>query len=339
MESLNKKLPAEVMKAIRGELTQLQMSELMGFGFNKAFRIESGRVTVWWDDFTKAALSRGRPLHQILRQEISPQVPDHLSGQSVLSILIADRTLQETAQWLSCSKARVQRWLAGNAKVPLHVLFRALNSQKKLLKVLEGIVPLASLHSFGFSERERETLEQKAMSTDHDRFLGRALAVLTSLDLTEVKHAQSFPLSWVSNKIGIAETELQYILNLLEDLGVIENTGVTTNGSTGTYRVKNPTRLIGGRLSVLRHAVAHSLELSQKRLSKIDMDKNLASVIYFGVDESALEAITREYFQFRSRVLKILTQGPPKGGAKETRRDVKPVPHKMMMLGVQFLEV
>lgn len=159
-----KKVQAELIKAIRGQRTQGQVSQRLGSKFNIVYKWESGRTKISWPDFVrlckvckvdlKSALSKSVRFHHPLDR-----------ADLLVKALGSPTDISESARVLKVSRFTYSDWLSGKRVPTLEQILKMLTSIRGLVGFLEHLVPIEQIPSLSveskFQKRSLQALEEE----------------------------------------------------------------------------------------------------------------------------------------------------------------------------------
>lgn len=131
-------LAREIVRALRGEDTQRDLSQKLGFSFNQIGKWESGTTHISWDDFVHLASQMGFAVEKHFRRIFWSFIGE-FNSKSVINYFLTDhRFIQRT---LAGSARTIRRLKAGESHVMLADVQRLIAVEPSLLMGwLEGFV-------------------------------------------------------------------------------------------------------------------------------------------------------------------------------------------------------
>lgn len=226
---MNPKIPEnidrEVLKALRGRRSQVQLSRLLGFRFNQVYLWESGRRAVHWGDFELYCKILKRPLYQAITRHFA--LPDSHSIHEVLVGSLRSLKKGAIAKELGIGPSPLSRWLNGRADPPLREVFRIFNrTHLNFLEFLDEVVGAGKLMSIQTAVTETQRLKNALYG------LPIAGAIAPALELREYQELKVHRPGVLAKRLGLTLQEEEEALRLLQAAGQIEM-------QNGKYRLKS----------------------------------------------------------------------------------------------------
>lgn len=209
-------LGRELLRSVRGGLSQSALSRKLGYRGKQIHRLEAGERTVTWDIFAKACAVCGRDLRRSLRGRILA-AEDPLDSAAVVTSIIGAVRLSMLAKDTGLSRFSLIRWREGRATPPLAVILQLIDyCQFNLFEFLGSLVDPDTLPSV----KDAHQLRQRRKDIYY-RFPETA-AVIVCLQLDDYKTLPRHQIGFVAEKIGLSIEEERTILAELEDVGRIQ---------------------------------------------------------------------------------------------------------------------
>lgn len=289
------RLASELMRALRGRRSQSDFSKRLGYASNVAYTWEAGRAWPAASRFFQIVESTERSavavlaaFHQHTPPGLAQSSPVTKSGvASLLRDLRGHRTVNEVARVFGCERHCVSRWFRGVAEPRLPDFLRLVDVLSlRLLDFIAAIVDPSLLPSAS----EAWARLQAARGTAYDAPWSHA--VLRAIEIEGYQQLNRHVPGWLATRVGIARTQEDEALSLLEAAGQI--------------------RLVGGRWEVIdAHLVDTRHERMQARRQKefwaqVAVDRLCAGVEgvfsynLFAVSKADLEriaALQRAYYR------------------------------------------
>jgi len=214
----HKLLRKEILTALRGSRSQMQLSLRMRYGFNQVYRWESGTTRFLWSDFVRVCrtlkIDLAEPLQRVLLYLDKPE-----DGAALVRHLVSGTNLGVTAKGIAVSRFKLRRWASGESEVPFDQILALLQTTDSLLGFLQEIVPLAKLPSVAGQAQLRQEIAQALLQYP---FLGGVMILLETEAYTQL---QSHKEGWMAARMGISLVEERESLARAEDLGLIRSSG------------------------------------------------------------------------------------------------------------------
>lgn len=138
------RLAEEILITLRGEFSQRELSEKLGFTFNQVGKWESGATKIKWDDFFHLAEALRLPLEENFRRLFYPVFEGEFTPPRAF-----ERITQSTTAKLSLwPAATLRRWLKGESSPLFADVLRVLGSSPGVLFAwLETLVDCTKIPS------------------------------------------------------------------------------------------------------------------------------------------------------------------------------------------------
>lgn len=234
-------LAREIVRAIRGEATQRDLSRKLGYTFNQVGKWESGSTHISWDDFVQLATSEGHDIEKHFRRIFWSFVGDSdgaFNSKSVINYFLTDHRFIQRA--LASSTRTIRRLKAGESHVMLADVHRLIALQPSLLMGwLEGFTDPSQIPEVqAFYAWHLKCLELVA---------GNPLAVFVkaSVELDAYKNLERHSDEFVARHATCSTEEAHATLKQLLDLGCVEFDGTryTAEGDCFSFGSLANTRL------------------------------------------------------------------------------------------------
>jgi transcriptional regulator with XRE-family HTH domain len=151
------KLAVQVLKAIRGKVSQNTLSEKLGFDFNQFYKWETERKVIYLKDFISICncllLDLMTAINRNLFLDIR-KLNSHEIGYTILKIHSAKELLSS----IKVSASTLSRWTSGDGDIRLSLFFEIIDLKfpGKLLPFLGGIVQLENIPLFADKVKDQE---------------------------------------------------------------------------------------------------------------------------------------------------------------------------------------
>jgi transcriptional regulator with XRE-family HTH domain len=205
----------ELVRALRGRISQERLSARLGFRSNQLHRWEAGTGSLDWIQFTRLceACKRNLPktVHYVLgfggNLKDAPGLIRHLAGTEKVS---------EIARKTGFSRFVVSKWLSGKSIPPLDVILEMMESLQFILVEFVGdLVPIESVPSL--REVASQLQKQKDLFYTHPE----AEAVICTLALAQYQALPRHKPGMIADWIGITREQEAFAISALEKVGLI----------------------------------------------------------------------------------------------------------------------
>jgi hypothetical protein len=185
----------QILRSVRGERSQSQVSGRMGFKFNIVHRWESGKVKVAWADFVKYCHACKVDLKKALATAILYKgAPDR--ADLIIARMIGKRDIGGAAKALGVSRFVLADWLNETRSPSLEQLLQIINKLHLLGDFTSALVDIDSVPSLTAPHRARV---QRLKSSRQNPFLFATELCFELADYKKHPHKEGF----VARKLGI----------------------------------------------------------------------------------------------------------------------------------------
>ena len=219
----------ELLKAMRGRRTQMDLSVALGFKFNQVFRWESGSTRLTWSEFIRVAETCQTPIASALR-EILDHTGDPKDSGKLLTQIVSRRDLAAEARALGVSETKLRRWMRNEVAPSLSDVFACIARTPTLLEQFIG--RLVNLEDVTALSQSSTSLRAFGQFQD----MPWATLVWEVLELTEYQKATRHIPGFVARALNLTLAQERQALRALLHEGYLEF-------ANGKYRVK--TRMDG----------------------------------------------------------------------------------------------
>lgn len=217
-------LASEVIRALRGDRSQLAFSRRLGRASNVVYAWESGRSFPTAAETLRAAALRGHDVRAILARFAADRAPDFVDEPelderarvaSLLRGLKGSLTISELARRTGAQRTQVSRWLSGDIEPRLPDFLRVLDATTRAASsFLAELVPLSSLPSLGEPDGRRSAIRA---FLEHPA----VYAVIVALGLDAYRRLPRHEPGWLAQRLGVHRASEELALSLLRDAGAI----------------------------------------------------------------------------------------------------------------------
>lgn len=126
----HERLACQIVRALRGEHSQRDLSLALGYSFNQVGKWESGATQITWDDFVTLAVHAGHSIEKQFRRLFWSFV-DEFNAKAIINYFLTDHRFIQDA--FPASARTVRRLRAGESQVRLADVHRLVAVQPPLL--------------------------------------------------------------------------------------------------------------------------------------------------------------------------------------------------------------
>lgn len=218
----------ELLRALRGERSQVALSRRLGFRTNVAYTWEAGRRSAPFTALWRVAARVGVDLGRVLTRFLTV-VPEALTANDIetdagcaafLRELRGEQSLLTLSEATGFSRHALSRWLNGRAEPTLGQALAFIEAAThRGLDFVACFVDPATLPST--REPWRVLTARRAITFAHPW----SAAVLRALELTEYRALPEHEAGWIARRLGIPVDEEVRCLGALVDAGLIRREG------------------------------------------------------------------------------------------------------------------
>lgn len=218
-------LQRDILVSLRGNKTQSELNEKLGFSFNKVYRWEKGRTHISWEEFVKLCAVLQVNLEPCLNECYSYY--DDVCNPALLVQHFVGRNRQvDVAQHISTSRYTLSRWLSGSSSPTLDQMLSLMDyGSVDFLRFVEKLTHNSKLPSI--EEKLREDHIQLKMFNKYP-WMSSLLSAI-DLDLYKKNPSDEF----LSEKSKIPLSVMKDAIEDLSRSGLLE-----WNGKYWETRVK-----------------------------------------------------------------------------------------------------
>lgn len=297
-------LARELIRALRGERSQVQLSRRLGFRTNVAYSWESGRryptASGFFTMLERLGLELAATLAPFYRQR-----PDWLDAQpgserwvqQLLEGLRGHTTHRELAERTGISRHALSRWCRGLAQPRLPELLAFVEgASDRLLAFVALFVDPAELPSLRDRWERHQQAQAMAWASPW------AQVVLLALELPRYHATPAHDDAWLADLLGLHEPVVAACIDRLARSGQIERSGAH-------YR---PARVLSVNLRGPHTGPSLKQHWAQTAAERVDAEGAMVSYNVFTISEADLETLRsmqRAHYQ-AVRAL-VAASGPP----------------------------
>jgi transcriptional regulator with XRE-family HTH domain len=220
-------LASELIRALRGNRSQVAFSRRLGRASNVVYAWESGRSFPTAAEMLRAAALRGHDLRAIFERFCAERAPSFLAEwngrdlaepaavAALLRALKGSVSISELARRAGAQRTQVSRWLSGDTEPRLPDFLRMLDATARgTAAFLAGFVPLRDLPSLQAERARRDAIRA---FLEHPA----VYAVAVALGLEAYRKLPRHQPGWLAERLGIHPASEELALSLLRDAGAI----------------------------------------------------------------------------------------------------------------------
>lgn len=214
-------LRKELLRALRGRRTQGQINQLLHKNYAQAYRWESGRKKMYWNDFLVycQACRQYDAMANSLRQ-ITKYQGDLHNDADLLHFLLGGTKASRFIKKTGCSKGQAYRWLAGDSEVPLEIILKSMHIfDKSMFAFLFNFVDLSKLPSVA------EWARHEKLENDFYHSHPLSAAILVALTTPQYKRLYQHDNHVIAKLTGEPLHVIDDYIETMTKLGMIQQKG------------------------------------------------------------------------------------------------------------------
>jgi len=297
-------LASELLRALRGERSQVQLARRMGYRSNVAATWESGRRYPTASTALRVAERSGVDLRAAWAAffrapppwlaDVDPGSPDGVAR--LLSDLRGGTPIGEVARRAGVSRFAASRWLKGTAEPRLPEFLAMIEATS--LRLLDWVAVFTDPAGLGSVAAAWERLERhRRVAYD----VPWSQAVLRALELAEYQEA-SHEDGWIARRLGLSEADEARCLEALADTGQIRWDGTRW---VGEHAITVDTRRDAAASRALKRWWA------QVGLDRLPTSDGLFSYNVFTVSDADLERLRALHLAYFRELRAIVAASEP----------------------------
>ncbi len=212
-------LKKELLVALRGSRSQLEMSQLAGFSFNQWHKWETEQKWLRWDEFVDVLDQLNIPLREICLNLFTFQ-DDPKDFQNLIRSMCSGKSFEQVAEILKQDEETIRRWSRNQISPSIETVFLLIQSQQNNLTEFIGklvaIDQVPSLKNLSISQ-----LNHKIVEIEHPF----SAAIEACLNLKAYKDLKAHSDEWISERTLISLPLVIATLKKLESAGTIKKIG------------------------------------------------------------------------------------------------------------------
>ncbi len=316
------KLEMEILRGVRGSLSQQRLSTKMGFAFNKVYRWECGRLNIKWKDFVRFCECSEIDLHFYVKMFFGVDTID-LNPKTVVMALKGLRDVAELAKQIGRQQRVLQRWINGSSEPYLRDVLKLIYVTSGAL--LEFSAQLAGKRGLPTFTKE---LNQRNMEREFHFAHPEFAAIIRCFELTEYEKSKTHSSDLIARKTNLKAKDVTRLIQLAEKKGLVKE-------NRGKYEVVNKSLStlgdLEGRKRILNYWMSRQIEGVQAMESLLDPDI-LSGYLVFGTNQITFDKICDLRQQFFRAALGLLHHDDNRAGRAPIDRIVV-LQHNIMNIG------
>ncbi|TNF00954.1 MAG: XRE family transcriptional regulator [Deltaproteobacteria bacterium] len=286
---------SQIVRELRGDLSQEQLNRKLGFKSNQVYRWEKGHAKVDWDDFILLSKKLKLDLNLLLRSyfrfngsaEDIPSLFDHL---------FAGQSLSRISKRVGISEGKLRRLSNGQTSITLDDFLKVIFGLDRM-ESLAFVHELAGNKTLASLKEEKKLMDNIVKSYFKHPELG---LLLVCLNLPGYKKLSFHQDSWLAEVSGIELKKVNTLLKLCLELKLVEKL-------EGKY-ILTPFKLSdrGDRASMMKVRSFWTKKALDKQ--KILAPQDAYGSIVFTTSKSARDKIIGSYLRFFEEFKQIVEE-------------------------------
>lgn len=211
-------LKQELLLAIRGRRSQLQVSRRLGYAWNQVNRWERGIKQIRWDEFVAMCRACKVDIDAALAAAF-PQKMSADDSKELVRTLLAGQVQADVCRRLGFRPQTLSRWATGRSVPRLEDMLALLHNSTQFLPFLSRLIALDKIPTIAAEWERHRKIQEAALRYPLLGPAGACLELASYLGLDE--HMDGY----VADRLGITLKEELFLMDLLVSLGVIRLEG------------------------------------------------------------------------------------------------------------------
>lgn len=214
-------IKSELLKSIRGDIKQKDLSQQMGFSFNQVHKWESGLTQIKWNEFIRLSCICGLDMKSILGHILKFSLVDFDPGNSSQILkqfmdLSGLRKVSDIARRLSVHPSLVRRWIQGNTDPSLEMMMRIFDLRTHFLILFLGRL---NKDKANFTYAPEVNLEKKKLL--FFSYFPFAFSILAFLQTSEMSDSQFHTVEYIAKNLGLSSEDVTHAIKLMVKLNIL----------------------------------------------------------------------------------------------------------------------
>ena len=300
------RLAMELVRALRGQRSQVAWSRRLGYRSNVAASWEHGRRWPTAAETFRASARTGVDVRAAWARFFADVPPDWLARldptttrgvAALLDEVRANTPIVELAERTGISRYAISRWLSGKTEPRLPDFLRLFEvASTRLLDLLSAIVEMESLPSVMQLWQRIEARRNGAATHPWTQ------AILRALELEAYLGLPAHEPGWIARHLGISEVEETRCLAFLKDTDQVRWTGTRYEGRTLAVDLRS-------RPTISRALKAHWTREGAARIE--GGAPGQFSYLCFSVSREDMERIREHHLRYFNTLRSIISESTP----------------------------
>lgn len=207
-----RKVKVQLLKALRGEKSQIEMSRDLGFSFNQWNKWETEQKVLKWDEFLDILNRLRLPYFQIF-QDVFAIRNTEVTFEILLEYLTSGMSSEEISSLLKTDESTLRRWKREHISPSIELIFLLISQKQGTLHtLLSRLVPIEKIQILGGEFKQLSLLQS------HEARYPFSGALEACLELKDYQAFEAHNLEWVAQRVRVSP---QLVTEALENLKVI----------------------------------------------------------------------------------------------------------------------
>lgn len=289
----------ELMKALRGTISQANLANKIGVEAKLISKLETGQKRVYWSNFISITHALNISVSEVLEQLLSLDKRKVAQSDEVSKMLIGNIDIDKISKKLDVSTSTIRRWCNNEVEIQLIDVLKLLNLRGALFNFIGRIVDIEKVQTL----HEKYTYHKNALHLFANHPEASPIMLCLSLDVyRERPHEEGH----IADILGITIDKEKEVIKKLYDADLIEL-------SDNRYKEKN--NYIGlNWSSPEQQKLSHQVKLNWLKSSlnnfKDDFREENSSLAFqaYAVDKKIAHEIQQEIRKFNLSIHRILEQ-------------------------------
>ena len=210
-------------KTLRGNITQKQLSEQLGFEFNVVNRWESGSREITWPEFVQLARYCKVDLRYALSNTIDVVIPEFIDFRDVMLLFIDNKERKLQLKDIF-SDSKISKLASRSTKLTLQEVLQS-------IELIYGNADKFLFLCVGYESSEN--LDEKIIELNNHLCKNRQLLIVEYILNTEgYKNLPEHSSQYISNLLGLKMDEVKLLIEKMLKAGILQYNGSHYQRST-----------------------------------------------------------------------------------------------------------
>lgn len=209
----------ELLIGLRGDLTQKEMSESLGYKFNQYHKWESDIKWLRWDEFIDILEVSNSPYKKAFHLVLA-YYDDPKDIKLLFQTLCANLSMKEIGQLVGHRESIVRRWITDNISPSVETILKLINDRtNNLYEFINQLIDIEKIPTLKL--KYQQVLKQKMVEIQFPF----ASAIEAAIQLDDYKKQESHSDKWIAERILVSEVLVKKAITALVSAETIQKKG------------------------------------------------------------------------------------------------------------------